>query len=57
MAKKLDAITFHAKLGSQGERVQRVRRIAHAAPSWRQTSSRNGSEAGVRADADTNPSA
>ncbi|MCA3559413.1 MAG: glycine--tRNA ligase subunit beta [Aestuariivirga sp.] len=27
-AKKLDAITFHAKLGSQGERVQRIERLA-----------------------------
>ena len=27
-AKKLDAITFHAKLGSQGERVQRIEKLA-----------------------------
>jgi glycyl-tRNA synthetase beta chain len=27
-AKKLDAITFHAKLGSQGERVQRIETLA-----------------------------
>ncbi len=27
-AKKLDAITFHAKLGSQGQRVQRIERLA-----------------------------
>jgi len=26
----LDKVVYHAKLGSQGERVQRVRRIAHA---------------------------
>ena len=27
-AKKLDAITFHAKLGSQGERVKRIEKLA-----------------------------